>query len=78
MIDNLQKFMAPAWEVSLFKGIPITEYTPQTMKQIRQSVGVDVRVKFRGPRPVFSNRSALARRGTCLKKDARTFTVYVR
>ena len=78
MIYNLNTFISPPWEVSRFKGIPIAKYTPQTMNIIREVVGRPVRVKFRGPRPAKNGRSFDARRATCLKEDATTFTVYVR
>jgi hypothetical protein len=54
------------------------KYTPAKLDVIREIVGQPIRIKFRGPRPANSGRSAVARQGTCLKSDAKTFTVYAR
>lgn len=74
----LENFESPPWEISLYKKIPIREYTPEAMEFIREIVGHPLRVKFRGPRPEKYNRSIISRRAGCLKEDAVTFTVYYR
>lgn len=56
-------------ECSLSKGHPI-----ETLDQVRafyKAKGIAIRVRFRGPRYD-------AQRLTCLKKDAKTFAVYLR
>lgn len=70
---EFDSFWSPEDEMSVFKGIPISLYTPDTMAKIRKVAG-PVRVKFRGPRP--AGRTPSQRRATCLRKDAVTFSVY--
>jgi len=74
---NLNDFKSPGFS-SVYKGIPIFKYTPETRKLIRKILGQPVRFKFRGPRPAKYGRSPLACQGGCLKEDALTFAVYLR
>jgi len=74
---NLNDFSSPSF-YSLYKGIPIFKYTPETRKLIRSVVGQPVRFKFRGPRPQKYGRSSYTRQSGCLKEDAVTFSVYLR
>jgi hypothetical protein len=74
---NFSVFASPRGERSLLKGIPMCIYSKSLMKEIRAKFG-PCRVKFRGPRPVAPGRSIITRRATCLKKDAITFTVYLK
>lgn len=77
-MSTLRDYRSPPWETSLYKGIPMDKYTPAKLDVIREIVGHPIRIKFRGPRPANSGRSAVARQGTCLKSNAKTFTVYAR
>ena len=56
-------------ECSLSKGHPIA-----TIEQVRahyKANGIRIRIRYRGPRYD-------SQRGTCLKKHARTFAVYLK
>ena len=74
---NFSVFASPRGERSLLKGIPMCIYSKSLMDELRAKFG-PVRVKFRGPRPASSGRYLTTRRATCLKKDAVTFTVYLK
>ena len=73
-------YMSPKGEASLFKNIPISEYTKETRNYIRSLTkpGAELRFLFRGPRPVKPGRSSYTRQSYCVKEDATTFAVYVR
>jgi hypothetical protein len=75
---NIENFVSPPWEYSLYKKIPMNEYNRKTMKAIREMVGKPLRVRFRGPRPDYPGRLPFNRQSTCLKQDAVTFAVYCR
>ena len=77
---DLLAYSSPENETSIFKGIPIAEYTPEFRALIRRLVqkGKEPRYLFRGPRPESSGRFAGTRHSYCLKKDAVTFAVYIR
>jgi hypothetical protein len=77
MILNLNDFNSPGF-YSLYKGIPMSKYTPKTRKLIREVVGQPLRFKFRGPRPQKYGRTFSTRQSGCLKEDAVTFSVYLR
>jgi hypothetical protein len=77
MIMHLKDFSSPGF-YSLYKGIPMSKYTPKTRKLIREVVGQPLRFKFRGPRPQKYGRSFQTRQSGCLKEDAVTFSVYLR
>jgi hypothetical protein len=66
---NLMDFVPPANFACYFKNIPMEEYTPETKKLIRKTVGRSVYFKFRGPRYYKDH---------CLKEDAVKFDVYPR
>lgn len=76
MID----YVSPKNETSLFKGIPILEYTKETRNYIRSLAkpGAELRFLFRGPRPPKYGRSPHTRQSYCIKEDAKTFAVYIR
>lgn len=81
--ENEMKFLAyssPTNEASLFKGIPISEYTEENRAYFRRLVreGIEVRFLFRGPRPKKLGRTSYTRQSYCIKEDATTFAVYVR
>ena len=81
--ENEMKFLAyssPTNEASLFKGIPISEYTKENRAYFRRLVreGIEVRFLFRGPRPRKFGRTSYTRQSYCIKEDATTFAVYVR
>jgi hypothetical protein len=80
MSSTLRDYSSPPWETSLYKNIPISKYTPDRVKVIREIVGRPLKIRFRGPRNTRSDmgRSTHTRQSTCLKENAVTFTVYVR
>jgi hypothetical protein len=73
-------YLSPQGETSLFKNIPMTEYTEETRNYFRSLMkpGVELRFLFRGPRPAKLGRSSYTRQSYCIKEDAKTFAVYVR
>jgi len=76
MID-LTKYQSPPWNSSLLQGLPIEMYTKEFMSYLRWVYGRPLRVKFRGPRPVRNDgRTKSLRQSTCLRIDAKTFSVY--
>lgn len=77
--SELLNYKSPEVETSLFKNVPIAEYTPEFRAMIRQMVqGREMRYLFRGPRPKSSGRFSGTRQSYCLKQDAVTFAVYIR
>lgn len=78
MSTTLKSYRSPPWETSLYKKIPMSKYSRESMQVIREVVGKPLRVRFRGPRPADSGRSVFNRQSSCLKQDAVTFTVYFR
>ena len=66
---NLMDFVPPSNYACYFKNIPMEEYTPETKKLIRKTIGRSVYFKFRGPRYYKDH---------CLKEDAVKFDVYPR
>lgn len=77
-MSKLCNFRAPAYEYALYKKIPMAKYTAESRKVIREVVGKTVRFVFRGPRQFDYDRFPQTRRASCLKKNAVTFSVYVR
>jgi hypothetical protein len=77
---KFMSYSSPANETSLFKGIPMSEYTKENRDYFRKFIkpGVELRFLFRGPRPVKNRRSSYTRQSYCIKEDAKTFAVYVR
>lgn len=73
----LQKYVSAPWFTSLMNGIPI-DLLDQVREHFRMH-GMRVRIKYRGPRntPADIGRGKLARQGTCLKQNAKTFAVYL-
>jgi len=63
---------------SIVHGVPM-QYRDQLVS-IFNSVNIPVRVKYRGPRntPADTGRSIIARQGTCLKQNAKSFALYIR
>ena len=66
---NLMDVVPPSNYACYFKNIPMEEYTPETKKLIRKTIGRSVYFKFRGPRYYKDH---------CLKEDAVKFDVYPR
>lgn len=66
---NLMDFVPPSNYSCYFKNIPMEEYTPDTKKLIRKTIGRSIYFKFRGPR---------YRKDHCLKEHAVKFDVYPR
>jgi len=75
---KLFDYVSPSSEESLYKGIPMSEYTEENRKQIRQLIGKPVRFLFRGPRRFDYHRFPQTRQASCIKASAKTFTVYIR
>jgi len=73
-------YSSPGNEASLFKGIPISEYTKENRDSFRKLMrpGYELRFLFRGPRPAKPGRRSYTRQSYCIKEDATTFAVYVR
>ena len=63
----LEAYRAPAAERANVKGVPIGEL--DTVRTIFRTLGVPVRVRYRGPRHATM-------RLTTIKRHARPFTVY--
>jgi hypothetical protein len=77
-MSTLRDFRAPEKESAVYKGIPMTKYTAESRKVIREVVGKTVRFVFRGPRRFDYNRFPQTRQASCIKANAVTFSVYVR
>ena len=73
-IIDLKQYQSPNTETSYYKGIPI-EYLEVTRKILKAN-GLSRKVRYRGPRPAHPGRSRFDRQASCLKVDAKTFTVY--
>jgi hypothetical protein len=77
-MSKLKDFRAPQSESAIYKGIPMSKYTAESRKVIREVVGKTVRFVFRGPRRFDYNRFPQTRQASCIKANAVTFSVYVR
>ena len=77
-MSKLKDFRAPQSESAIYKGIPMTKYTAESRKVIREVIGKTVRFVFRGPRCFDYDRSVYTRQASCIKANAVTFSVYVR
>jgi hypothetical protein len=77
-MSKLRDFKAPEKESAVYKGIPMTKYTAENRKVIREVVGKTVRFVFRGPRRFDYDRFPQTRQASCIKANAVTFSVYVR
>lgn len=73
-------YSSPKNEASLFKGIPMSQYTKENRDYFRKLMrpGYELRFLFRGPRPAKLGRRSYTRQSYCIKEDATTFAVYVR
>ena len=81
MNSTLRDYSSPPWETSLYKKIPMSKYTPEKIRVIREIVGKPLKIRFRGPRNTTKDimgRSTHTRQSSCLKENAVTFTVYCR
>jgi len=77
-MSKLRDFKAPEKESAVYKGIPMTKYTAENRKVIREVLGKTVRFVFRGPRRFDYNRFPQTRQASCIKANAVTFSVYIR
>lgn len=77
-MNKLRDFRAPENEYALYKGIPMSKYTAESRKMIREIVGKPVRFVFRGPRRFDCDRSAFTRQCWCIKGSAVSFSVYLK
>ena len=80
MNSTLRDYSSPPWETSVYKGIPMSKCTPDKIKVIREIVGRPLKIRFRGPRNTTKDmgRNTYTRQSSCLKVNAKTFTVYCR
>ena len=80
MTTKLKDFQSPPWETSLYKKIPMSKYTPEKIRVIREIIGKPLKLRYRGPRNTTRDmvRSSHTRQSSCLKENAVTFTVYYR
>jgi len=77
-MSKLRDYRAPANETALYKGVPMSKYTAESRKVIRDLVGSTVRFVFRGPRRFDYDRFPQTRQASCIKANAVTFSVYLR
>lgn len=77
-MSKLRDFRAPENERAVYKTIPMSKYTAESRKVIRQTIGKTVRFVFRGPRQFDYDRFPQTRQASCIKANAVTFSVYVR
>ena len=77
-MSKLRDYRAPANEAALYKGVPMSKYTAESRKVIRDLVGSTVRFVFRGPRRFDYDRFPQTRQASCIKANAVTFSVYLR
>ena len=76
-MTNLRQYTSAPWFVSILSNVPI-EHLEEVRKRFRTHA-IRIRVKYRGPRntPFDYGRGLMARQGTCLKRNAKTFSVYI-
>lgn len=74
----IQQYASGLDRKSIVHDVPM-QYRDELVR-VFNSVRIPVRVKYRGPRntPADSGRSIIARQGTCLKQNAKSFALYVR
>ena len=79
-MSTLRDYRAPKNESAVYKGIPMSKYSAESRKVIRQVIGENktLRFVFRGPRRFDYNRFPQTRRSSCIKANAVTFSVYIR
>ena len=77
-MSKLRDFRAPETESAIYKNIPMSTYSAESRKVIRQTIGKTVRFVFRGPRRFDIGRTSYTRQASCIKASAVTFSVYVR
>jgi hypothetical protein len=79
-MSTLRDYRAPKKESAVYKGIPMSKYSAETRKVIRQVIGENktLRFVFRGPRRFDYDRFPQTRRASCIKANAVTFSVYIR
>ena len=77
-MSKLRDFRAPETETAIYKGIPMSKYSAESRKVIRETIGKTVRFVFRGPRRFDYGRSLYTRQASCIKSSAVTFSVYIR
>jgi hypothetical protein len=77
-MSKLRDFRAPETESAIYKNIPMSKYSAESRKVIRQTIGKTVRFVFRGPRRFDVGRTSYTRQASCIKASAITFSVYVR
>jgi hypothetical protein len=75
---NFKQYVSDMNRRSIFHGIPM-QYLEELTSVFRRN-NFRIRIKYRGPRntPADFGRSILARQGTCLKQNAKSFAIYYR
>jgi hypothetical protein len=78
MKTNIKQYASGIDRRSVFHNVPM-QYRNELVRAFN-SVHIPVRIKYRGPRntPADSGRSIIARQGTCLKQNAKSFALYIR
>jgi ribosomal protein S10 len=63
-------------KAALFSNLPIDKL--DDVRQGMKRLGIDIKVRYRGSRstPADRKRSPISRSTTCLKQNAKTFSVY--
>ena len=69
-LATVNQFLSPAEETSFVKGCPLDRLDEIRSIIKRVANGRNIRTKYRGPRYD-------SQRGTCLKKNARSFAIYI-
>lgn len=71
MSSIFEKHESPKHEQSIWKNIPIEklEYVRGILKKVTYCTGNQYKIRYRGPRHDWMSM-------TCLKRNARTFSVY--
>ena len=80
---ELTQYLSPANETSVFKGLPMSLYTPEVRRALRaivsKTTGKRTQFKFRGPRNTpldLATRNRRNRQSGCTMTSATSFAVY--
>jgi hypothetical protein len=75
-MSKLRDFRAPENESAIYKTMPMSKYTAESRKVIRQTLGKPVRfVLYVVPADLILTDSRITRRASCIKANAVTFSV---
>jgi hypothetical protein len=61
---------------AIFSNLPIDKL--DDVRRGMRKLGIDIKIRYRGPRNTIADqkRSYISRSSSCLKQNAKTFTVY--